>query len=423
MQLDLLSPPPPTSPAGRSGSFVDNRKLPIHRWFRYSAGFSGDWAAHLLGEQRADGLVLDPFAGVATTLLAAASQGRAAAGVDAHPFVVRVGRAKLLRPEPEAFLDFSRRVLDRARSAPRSPAPDWPDLLPRCFEPEPLERLARIRLAWHDLADDTAESELTWLVITALLRPASHVGTAQWQYILPGKRKASAQDPLALLDALAHTFAADLAAVRTVETGPPPSLHLGDARTLEPVADASVGFVLTSPPYANNYDYADATRLEMSFWGLVRSWGDLHGAVRRHLVTSCSQHASRDRLKLEELLARPVVAPIRQELATVTGTLAEVRRERSGQKAYHTMVAAYFVDMARTLTALRRVCRSDARCCLVIGDSAPYGVYVPVDRWLGELAVAAGFGGWRFDKLRDRNTRWKNRKHRVPLKEGRLWLS
>ena len=27
----------------RSGTFVDNMKMPVHRWFRYSAGFSAEW--------------------------------------------------------------------------------------------------------------------------------------------------------------------------------------------------------------------------------------------------------------------------------------------------------------------------------------------------------------------------------------------
>jgi hypothetical protein len=60
--------------------------------------------------------------------------------------------------------------------------------------------------------------------------------------------------------------------------------------------------------------------------------------------------------------------------------------------------------------------------CFVIGDSAPYGVYVPVIEWFGKLALAAGFESWSFEKLRDRNIKWKNRKHRVPLCEGHLWV-
>jgi hypothetical protein len=40
----------------------------------------------------------------------------------------------------------------------------------------------------------------------------------------------------------------------------------------------------------------------------------------------------------------------------------------------------------------------------------------------GKLARAAGFDTWTFEKLRDRNIKWKNRKHRVPLCEGHLWV-
>ncbi|EQD27321.1 hypothetical protein B2A_15275, partial [mine drainage metagenome] len=46
----------------------------------------------------------------------------------------------------------------------------------------------------------------------------------------------------------------------------------------------------------------------------------------------------------------------------------------------------------------------------------------PVERWLGELSVSVGFRSYEFEKLRDRNTKWLNRKHRVPLQEGRLWV-
>jgi hypothetical protein len=38
------------------------------------------------------------------------------------------------------------------------------------------------------------------------------------------------------------------------------------------------------------------------------------------------------------------------------------------------------------------------------------------------VALAAGFNDYSFDKIRDRNVKWKNRKHRVPLLEGRLWV-
>jgi hypothetical protein len=86
------------------------------------------------------------------------------------------------------------------------------------------------------------------------------------------------------------------------------------------------------------------------------------------------------------------------------------------------MIGAYCRDISLTLRQLRIVCKAGSQMCWVIGDSAPYGIYCPIDKWIGELALAAGFKQYRFEKLRDRNIKWKNRKHTVPLQEGLLWI-
>ena len=86
------------------------------------------------------------------------------------------------------------------------------------------------------------------------------------------------------------------------------------------------------------------------------------------------------------------------------------------------MIASYFLDIANVLKQLRYYCKEGSEVCFVIGDSAPYGIYVPVDRWIGELALSLGFKEYNFIKVRDRNTKWKNRKHDVLLKEGFLWI-
>jgi hypothetical protein len=106
----------------------------------------------------------------------------------------------------------------------------------------------------------------------------------------------------------------------------------------------------------------------------------------------------------------------------VVNQLAEIRADHGGKKHYHTMIAAYCRDIALVLRGLRSVCRPGVHMCWVIGDSAPYGIYCPVDKWIGELALAEGFVAFNFEKLRDRNIKWKNRKHRIPLKEGLLWI-
>ena len=195
-----------------------------------------------------------------------------------------------------------------------------------------------------------------------------------------------------------------------------------DARHCNEIEDNSITLVITSPPYTNNYDYADATRLEMTFFGEVESWGDLHTRVRQGLIRACSQHVSIENLDLWETLSVLKNTSVFGEVESVCQQLEIERLGHGGKKQYHLMVAAYFADLIQVWNSLRRVCREGATLCFVIGDSAPYGIYVPVDKWLGELALAAGFKSYHFEKTRDRNVKWKNRKHRIPLHEGRLWV-
>jgi hypothetical protein len=199
-------------------------------------------------------------------------------------------------------------------------------------------------------------------------------------------------------------------------------VFLGDARACMNIPAQSIGLVVNSPPYVNNYDYADATRLEMTFLGEIQGWGDLHEIARKRLVRSCSQHASIEKLQLEPLLDTLRDTSFTQEAELKCEMLAEERLRHGGKKDYHLMVAAYFSDMKEIWGALRRVCVEGSEVCFVVEDSAPYGIHVPTDRWPGELAIQAGFRSYSFEKIRDRNTKWKNRKHRVPLQEGFLWV-
>jgi hypothetical protein len=427
MQLPLFKDGvlyPPDLKTPRSGSFVDNMSLPIHRWFRYSAGFSAEWVERLLEEWEIhpDQIVLDPFVGSGTVPIACERVGISSVGIEAHPAIARVCQAKLYWSSPvEQFVDFAGRVSNTARQL-RAQSANYPTLIQRSFNPELLDYLDCLKSAWLIHNEQSPAAELVWLAITAILRPCSKAGTAQWQYILPNKTKKKVIHPTIAFQQQVEMMTYDMRWLQLQAKQSRAKLISGDARECADLVNGNVDAVITSPPYANNYDYADAVRFEMTFWGEVDSWGDLHNKVRKYLIVSSSQHSSKEKLKAEELLASKAVEPIRSELTEVVNELATVREDHGGKKHYHTMVAAYCRDIAMVMRGLRAACRPGARMCWVIGDSAPYGIYCPIDRWIGELALAEGFKTYQFEKLRDRNIKWKNRKHRVPLKEGLLWI-
>ena len=174
-----------------ASTFIDNMKLPVHRWFRFSAGFSALWAESVIRDhtERQKPVVLDPFAGSGTTLLAAENVGVASYGVEAHPFVAKIARAKLdRRSDPQTYqsaIDQTKRLA----SGKTASLDQYPSLIRSCYDDESLSHLDVLRQAVAEISDDTPQTQLVWLTLVGILRRVSHANTAQWQYVLPKKSK------------------------------------------------------------------------------------------------------------------------------------------------------------------------------------------------------------------------------------------
>lgn len=405
-------------------TFVNNMKLPIHRWYRYSAGFSAEWVEEILKKKNDSSIqVYDPFAGSGTVLISCDKLGISSMGVDPHPFINRIADAKLQwDTDIVTFKNFAYSILERATVSSENVLEKYPVLVYKSYSEENLLKLQKINNELKRIEDkSTPQFRLTWLALSSILRVSSGVGTAQWQYVLPNK-KTIAKDPFIEFEKKINDIIVDMQDYQAVIKKSKAKFFREDARDANGVPDNWADLVITSPPYANNYDYADATRLELSFYNEVGSWGDLQDKVRKHLIVSNTQHVSKVKEKTWEVARDASLSSIFNELEVVLMDLEKERENHGGKKNYHTMIANYFFDMAKVWTDLRRIVKEGGEVCFVIGDSAPYGVYVPVDKWLGELAIASGFKSFEFIKERDRNIKWKNRTHTIPLKEGYLWV-
>lgn len=411
-----------------TSTFIDNMSLPIHRWFRYSAGFSAQWVeetvdAYLFQKsQNEDFKVLDPFAGSGTTLLACDKLGVTSYGFESHPLIYEMTTDKLLwDSDINAFLQMANDILVLAKNDD-SLIDEYPSLIRNCYDEENLTEIDHLKKALNSKCDHSDSYKLAWLAFVSMLRSSSHAGTATWQYVLPNKKKARVLSAFDAFHKQVDLMCEDMRIFQMSLAKPCSTLMMHDARIQSDLKKSSIDLVITSPPYANNYDYADATRLELCVLGEINSWGELQSKIRPGLVRSCSQMVSKEKKDTFRYLEDPLLKPIYNEILEVCMKLDLEKENHGGKKNYHTMIALYFLDLAKVWQQLRYVCKEGATVCFVIGDSAPYGIYVPVDEWLGRLAVAAGFKDYYFEKTRDRNIKWKNRKHKVPLKEGRLWV-
>ncbi len=410
-----------------TSTFADNLSLPIHRWFRYTAGFSAQWVeetimTYLSKSTHNNFKVLDPFAGSGTTLLSCDKLGVISYGYEPHPLIYKIADYKLLwKTDLDLFLKTANDILVKALND-NSQIDIYPDIVLKCYDGINLQEIDHLKKALYSKADNSFSYKLSWLAFVSILRATSQAGTATWQYILPNKKKTRVISAFEAFSKQVNLMYEDMKIFQTSQAKQYATLIKQDARKSSNIEKKSIDLIITSPPYANNYDYADATRLELSVLGEINSWGELQSKIRPNLIRSCSQMVSKEKNYTFQYLKDPLLTPIYNEIFDVCTKLNLEKENHGGKKNYHTMIALYFLDLARVWHELRQVCKEGATICFVIGDSAPYGIYVPLDEWLGRLAISAGFKEYYFEKTRDRNIKWKNRKHKVPLKEGRLWI-
>ena len=79
-------------------SFQGNKDKPAYGWYKYKEAFSASLVEYFLGSyaERISGKVLDPFAGIGTTLFAASAQGIPADGIELLPIGQEIIQARLL---------------------------------------------------------------------------------------------------------------------------------------------------------------------------------------------------------------------------------------------------------------------------------------------------------------------------------------
>ncbi|MBN2290496.1 MAG: DNA modification methylase, partial [Candidatus Glassbacteria bacterium] len=124
------------SKKSKSSTFLENLSLPVHRWFRYSAGFSALWVRDLIRRENSkEGRhkVLDPFAGSGTVMLESELCNVHSIGIEAHPFVSRISRTKLYwRENATVFYEFARSILEDAKKSGGDTS-GYPKLIEKCF--------------------------------------------------------------------------------------------------------------------------------------------------------------------------------------------------------------------------------------------------------------------------------------------------
>ncbi len=238
--------------AATDWSFENRGRAPaIEAIHPYPAKFIGDIPRALLEALPlpANTIVFDPFAGSGTTLLEAQRRGVPSIGVDLNPIACLIARVKTA-PMPVDLPETAHRICQLAgkNNAPRRW--DIPNI-DHWFKKDVQEAVAAILHEINDLPPTHTHDALLLALSSILVRVSNQDSDTRYAAVEKGVKKADVFDGFAIAAEKLHKalLARDwsLPMARVIEA---------NTLTLDPAAlGASVGLVITSPPYPNAYEY------------------------------------------------------------------------------------------------------------------------------------------------------------------------
>jgi DNA modification methylase len=356
---------------------------------------------HYLPDAR-DATVLDPFAGVGTTLVEAQLRGWRAIGFDINAYAVMASRAKLNAASldadafEEAITSYRAQVgateeqIDTAKlngNKPRSTSPSGFKTRIPFYSPRVLKKV----LFTRDFITDVEDERIADLMQLAFA--STMVSYSNYTYEPSLGSRPGAGRPLiknaSVVDAVGAKLDAMLDDVRWLQEQPMVSTEwdVHEASFLEPdtgaVEPGSVDLIVTSPPYLNNYHYVRNTRPQMYWLGFVNAPSDLRKLEETNFGRFWQTVREEQCIDLDFELPglREQIEPIR-----------ELRPEKGiyGGNGWANYAATYYNDTRRFLQRVETVLKPGGAAVIVVGNSLLQGIELKVEEHFGQIGEMCG---------------------------------
>ena len=391
--------------------FGKNKDVLVHRWYPFVEGYSKEFIEDILQELPfTPQCALEPFCGSGTTPVELQNHSIKCYSFEVSPFMHLLAKVKLERTYDEATLIRFRNKM--AESLAR-PMPDirkkelvpFGDTLVRKdgmkkwnFHDSSLDGILDIRYAIRTEVDDDRYRKLFTIALSSIILQASNLfrNGKCLSYKKGWETRIISRDEihrlfLNQLDTVIYEDVKTLSSqrARVCNAG---LCCFGDVRkSIENVEDDSLDLIITSPPYLNSRDYTDIYMLELKVLQLVNSHEDLQklrkSTLRSHVQVKYGDMRPIDNLRLCECLS-------------------DMRK--SDQKSWNAdipnMICGYFEDMQQLFTAFSKKMRKGGVIYFNVANSAYFGVEVPVDLIISDIAENCGLKVREIRKARDIKT-------------------
>ena len=384
----------------RDPAFAANRSVPVHRWVPWIAGFSKHFIEDALTTY-ASGTrqrVLDPFAGVGTTLVEADVAGHDAVGFEINPYAAFAARLKLSahRALSEALrrtvddLDRHARTVELNGATPRATPPHGFRTRSPFYSPE-VERKVLLLQDFVQRQPDDRVADMLRLAFASTM-----VDYSNYSYEPSLGRRAAAGRPSVDDHPVAKTVADKLSQMaddvdwyrrmRKRRKRPDGIVYTESFfEGYKRLECGSVDLLITSPPYANNYHYNRNTRPHLYWLGFCQSPSEMRELESQNFGTYWQRAREIEHVELDQSITD-------QNIRRTLDAIREQNTDRGlyGGPGWANYIATYLNDCVRFVAGIKWCLQRRATALVVIGNSVVQGVHVPTDQFLAAIAREHG---------------------------------
>lgn len=363
-------------------SYVGNKKIPFLRIYRYKEAFSFNLVKEFLKrfEVDANDYVFDPFSGLGTTLFTSMLSGVPSVGIDKLPVAYFISRTMplFLKLEKNELKELWKSLIPRIQNSEPAEIASDVSIMKKAFDEKTLSVLRKLKSTIENLS--FPHCDILLLLFFSVLEECSF--TSKDGQFLRLDRSKRISDPI---DAMKRKIVEVEEDIRRMSIGFPsfsmkdarePDVYLGDTTDLSKIRfKKNPTLIVTSPPYANRYDYTRTYSLELCFH-FVKSCEELKN-IRFSILRSHIE----SKIQEDETSPHPVVEEVLKALST----------KPLNNPRIPVMLTTYFVDMENVIQNWSSVLAPGASVAMVVDNVRFEGEMVPVDLILSEIAEEAGF--------------------------------
>lgn len=359
-------------------NFKESMQKPIHRWYGYKEGFSPSFVRGFIEEfnSNANNVVFDPFGGVGTTALVAKEMGLTGFSMDVSPlgvFASKVKTSSYSKDEVNA-INKELKKLESLTSYEILYDINNPTIK-KYFDPITMDSLLRIRSFIFNI-ESTKIKDIFLLALLSLLDEISthhkNGNGVKKKTHLPMPTDFDKLKELIINRVLMYLN--DIASINL-----PGEVKIFNHSNLEPYKlPQKANIVLTSPPYANCFDYSKVYLTELWVGGFFNSKKDQTNFRESSVASHVHYTWHRKPVQEGSRIVNNVIVPI-------------LSAEHLWSKRIPNMLERYFSDMNKFLINLIPNLTNGARIGIVVGNPVYGGIPIASDILLTDIAERLGF--------------------------------